>query len=1290
MRLKTTLAALLLPLVMLAANTVTIPTASGTYIDWNDCDLTAANVENSGANIGSTGKNTVATFTLNNTNVQDYILTFATGSKNEATILVTLTNTATDAVALSKSVTVENTGSWTPSTINNILLSQLPAGTYELKMQVTAATSYAGNWGKLAVYSTDGYNSIPGTIAVATGGYGGGARLENKDTNVGWISNNTSATYSFICSQAGVYKMTIPMTRYGDGTITTIVTDEETGIEEARGTWTVTNASDYAPTDVPIEGELTTGMKTLTMQFATTSNFLFNYKDFEVVRLCDHYAKINGVSLSGQTVTTGDDSDWYCQLPASYDATTTFSVLVQSGTVSVTRADGSANAVDVTDNGDGTFTMPTPAPGSATTVTMTLTPDADAASSKTEYTFKLFRIGEISLTDVLVDDISIDVLSEMNSNQSATYNDCYTAVPTVKVKVVDGSVVTAPAPTIDGAQATYSISVEMAGLTKNYTLVINGLNIYEAGEADEKVELKYTTEGNDKTNNIWSNGLYSLTPIGDGWSNSGFKMKSNSTNTLSMPSDVKVKQFIIHQFSDNYAPGSFGTITSEGMTAYIPAKHNFVNGQQYDLVINLEGHEAGTPIVFTLNDGSQPTGWFELTIEKQAITTAPTVQSQSVTVVNNHAVVSLTFDREMTSTTATINGGNVTAEGGSATLDFAVWNLDYDNSYTLTIPAGAAKDTYNNANAESINVAVNTEAKAVTEKQAYDYVVGTAEEFSAAVAAVNSSNSTAAAARKTIFVKNGDYDFGAVEQRITGYNVSLIGESRDGVILHGNRSGISNPVLNLRDRTGFYLQDLTVRNDCDYGAPKTGNFKGVAVAIYGGDKTIMKNVRMLSNQDTQVTGHRAYFENCEIHGTVDFICGGGDNFYYNTALVLEDRNGNVISAPSTSSSLKWGYVFQHCTVSAVEGATSVVDGSWNLGRPWQDTPRATYLNTTMNVLASAGGWAAMSTLPTYFYEYNSMKADGSAVDLSDRTNSSTSTNTYTPVLTADEAAKYTLENVLGGTDSWLPTDYTNVVAAPVVSLNGATLSWTDVEDALCYIIYKDGEYLANQTATTYELTEEGLYTVRAANGMGGLGAEATSVAFKRSITAGNWSTIVVPFDIAEADIANVFGAQTSVAELTDGTENMLNFSTTLSDGKMKANQPYAIKVQTDFSQAVINNVVIVEGEPVQTVEGWTFNGSYTEGTVPAGSYYFKDNSPYRATGTQKVKPFRAYFTPSSTNAAHAAVLDVTFDGETTGVKNVNGNVNGQSSTIYNLNGQRSGKPAQRGLYITNGKKYIYK
>ena len=58
---------------------VTIPTTSGTYIDWNNAELTGANVENSGVNIGSTGISTVATFNIQNDTKQDYILTFATG-----------------------------------------------------------------------------------------------------------------------------------------------------------------------------------------------------------------------------------------------------------------------------------------------------------------------------------------------------------------------------------------------------------------------------------------------------------------------------------------------------------------------------------------------------------------------------------------------------------------------------------------------------------------------------------------------------------------------------------------------------------------------------------------------------------------------------------------------------------------------------------------------------------------------------------------------------------------------------------------------------------------------------------------------------------------------------------------------------------------------------------------------------------------------------------------------------------------------------------------------------------
>jgi len=1260
-----------------AAETVTIPTAAGTYIDWNACTLTGANVENSGANIGSTGKNTVATFTISNTTQQDYILTFATGSKNAATMQVTLTNTTTTDVVVTKSVDIVNTGSWTPSTITNIFLPQLPAGTFELKFQVTEATSYAGNWGKLAFYTTESFNTIPGTISIATGGYGGGARLENSDTNVGWVSNGTSATYSFICSQAGVYKMTIPMTRYGDGTITTIVTDDETGAEEANGTWTMTNPSNYANTDVPVEGELTTGLKTLTMQFATTSSFLFNYKDFTMTRVGDHYSKVTGVAVGGQTVTTGDDSDWYCQLPAASDATTTFSVTALYGTVAAT-----AEGITITDNGDGTFTMPTPAAGTTTTVTLTLTPDEGTFSSKTAYTLKLFRIGEISLTDVLVDGMSIDVLADMNDNLTATYNNIYTAVPTVQVKVIDGSTVTAPAPTVSGTQATYAIHVEMAGKEKDYTLVINGLHIYTAGDNDETVSLKYTTEGNDKTQNIWSNGLYTLSPIGDGWNNSGFKMKNNSTNTLTVPSDVVVKQFIIHQFSDNYAPGTFGTLTSEGMTAYIPAKHDFVNGSSYDLIVNLVGHQAGQPLVFTLENGSQPTGWFELTVEKQAITTAPTVTAQSVTVVRNHAVVALTFDREMLSTTAIVLNGSavettVTAEGGSSTLYFPIWGLDYSTDYTLTIAAAAAKDTYGNTNAEAINIAVSTEAKPVVAQAAYDYVVSTADELKAAVSAANSANTSAAAARKTIFLKNGDYDMGTTELRLSGYNISLIGESRDGVVIRGQRSGISNPTVNLRDRTGFYLQDLTLLNDLNYykaNQDKETTDGGVAVAVYGGDKTVMKNVLMLSAQDTQVTGHRAYFEDCEIHGTVDFICGGGDNFYYHTNLVVE-RNSSCITAPSTSSTLKWGYVFQQCAISGIHDGST--DAGYSLGRPWQDTPRCTYLNTTMNILPADNGWTGMGTLPTHFYEYNSMNANGEAIDLSVRGNSPTSTNSYTPVLTDAEAARFTVENVLGGTDSWLPTELAAQVAAPAITLGEGTLAWSAVEDASSYVVLLNGSYLANITSTDYAVTTPGLYTVRAANEMGGLGAVSNEVRLAATVstTAIGWTTVCLDYD---AEVP----AGTKAYYISDATSDAVTL-TELS--VIPAGEGFIFNAAAgdhEFAQAASTPVAISN----------LLVGTTAETAVEAGSVYVlsktDDNTVGLAlyTGTS-IAAGKAYLPATSVPSA-ARTLRMVIGNEDTGLQSV-ATQSQQAGACYDLQGRRTDNPT-KGIYVKDGKKIIVK
>ena len=911
------------------------------------------------------------------------------------------------------------------------------------------------------------------------------------------------------------------------------------------------------------------------------------------------------------------------------------------------------------------------------------------------------------ITELTVDGVAVgsEIIAAINNGDAYTATlsgNIYTAVPAVQA-TFDTSAQASGVASGTGTSRTYTITQA----DKTYTLIVEGIHVYTAGQTDESVNIKYNA--GTVENNVWTNGVYTMTTSGIGNGGEEFKFDANTDEpyTIAVPADVVVKQFIIKNFHANYSggDGQLKTVTSTGATTYIPTKRTCVysgettaanrtyEGPSYDLIVNLENHTAGTPIVFTMKKSAQPMGWIQLTTVKQAPTTPPTKTAESVTIEKNHAVVAVTFDREIANNVeATINNTTVTAEGGTSTLYFPVWDLSYDTNYTLTIAAGAASDTYNNVTSTAIEIAVNVPAKAAVSAAVYDHVVSTAAEFSEAVTAVNSSNNSASAARKTIFIKNGDYDFGSTEQHITGYNVSLIGESRDGVILHGSRTGISNPVLNIRDRSGFYLQDLTVKNDYDYG---TGSFYGVAVAIYGGDKTIMKNVRMLSNQDTQVTGHRAYMDNCEIHGTVDFICGGGDNYYYQTELVLEDRGGNVIAAPSTNSSHKWGYVFQECTIKAIDAtAATTNEGSYYLGRPWQNEPRAYFLNTTMNVLPNAAGWTNMSSsLPTHFYEYGSLNGSNEVIDLSSRTAPSSSTNLpYTPVMTSEQAAKYTLKNVLGGTDSWLPTDYTNVVDAPTISLDGSTLSWTAVDDARCYVIFKNGEYYANQTGTSYSLTEEGLYTVRAANEMGGLGTAASDVVFKRSITAGNWSTIVLPFDIPSSDITTIFGAEASVAELSSSTENTLNFSTTLTDSKMKANQPYAIKVASDFTSATINGVTIVEDTPTQTITNWQFVGTYNNGTIAAeNNYYFKSNKLYKAggSGTTSIKPFRAYLHYTGSDPAPAPTF--TIDGNVTGIAHINadGQMNLEEGAVYNLAGQRVANPT-KGLYIVNGKKVIVK
>ena len=200
------------------------------------------------------------------------------------------------------------------------------------------------------------------------------------------------------------------------------------------------------------------------------------------------------------------------------------------------------------------------------------------------------------------------------------------------------------------------------------------------------------------------------------------------------------------------------------------------------------------------------------------------------------------------------------------------------------------------------------------------------------------------------------------------------------------------------------------------------------------------------------------------------------------------------------------------------------------------------------------------------------------------------------------------------------------------------------------------------------------------------------VELTRSITADNWSTIVLPFAMTNEQLKSAFGEHVAVAELTSGSNTELTFSSVT---ETVANKPYAIKVSSSDSYsgtATINGVNIVEGTPPsQTVGDWKFVGTYSSTTVPEGSYYFKSNQLYqRSAGhTTTMKAFRAYL--HYTGSALAPAPTFTIDGNVTGIAQISadGQMNLEEGAFYNLNGQRVANPT-KGLYIVNGKKVILK
>jgi hypothetical protein len=272
-----------------------------------------------------------------------------------------------------------------------------------------------------------------------------------------------------------------------------------------------------------------------------------------------------------------------------------------------------------------------------------------------------------------------------------------------------------------------------------------------------------------------------------------------------------------------------------------------------------------------------------------------------------------------------------------------------------------------------------------------------------------------------------------------------------------------------------------------------------------GDRIALNGVALLSYQDTWITtstsNNRHYIKNSLIEGAVDFIYNSGNVYLDGDTLEINRPSGGYIVAPSHAADVKWGYVFQNNVLRAGPGVN--VTDVW-LGRPWHNQPKTVFINLQTFINIPAKGWYnTMGGLPALWAEYNTVDKDGNPVDLSQRETYYYYTDRNTGekhevfnvknTLTAEEAAQYTLKNVMGGSDNWQPDLLCEACDAPVVKGSDGRLSWEAVPYAICYVVTKNGEVAGFTKETNFEgYTESDTWQVQAVNENGGLSLKATA------------------------------------------------------------------------------------------------------------------------------------------------------------------------------------------------------
>ena len=237
-------------------------------------------------------------------------------------------------------------------------------------------------------------------------------------------------------------------------------------------------------------------------------------------------------------------------------------------------------------------------------------------------------------------------------------------------------------------------------------------------------------------------------------------------------------------------------------------------------------------------------------------------------------------------------------------------------------------------------------------------------------------------------------------------------------------------------------------------------------------------------------------------------------------------------------------------------------------------------------------------------------------------------------------------------------------------------------------------------------------------------AAGVNVQVKRTINANEWSTICLPFDMTEEQIAEAFpetvvqlGDFTGCEATEDADENIVELNIKFQNATaIEANHPYIIKVNKKVEEFAVNDVDIeVEDEPSVDCDPYIiskkvtlynrFVGTYSANTeVPELVLFISGNKFWYSTGNTMMKAFRAYFdfydVLTEVEDGYASRISLSFEeegGTTTGISENERMRNGENMNVYDLQGRKvnsqfsiHNSQLRSGIYVKNGKKVVIK